>query len=75
MECWNCGAEMISREDDRHHPYLLCPQCGATHTEVPELGPDPLADHGYYIKDESGVRVGRARSPRPIRKARKAAKA
>ena len=33
--CWSCKkAEMVNKKDKNNHPYLQCPKCGATDTDL-----------------------------------------
>lgn len=68
--CWYCG----KRDMEVKGTYFQCRSCGATWNDVPSLGPDPLADHGYYVKDTNGTTLVHASRARPLRKSKKRAR-
>jgi len=39
MRCWNCQKVETVEASDGFHQFWVCPECGATYTEVPKLGP------------------------------------
>jgi len=58
-QCWYCGSQDIERLQD----YVSCRSCGGTWNEVPKSAFDPMAEHGSYLKDNEGYRVGKIRHP------------
>lgn len=58
-QCWNCGSHDI--EDKGSH--VQCRSCEATWNYVPTLGFDPLAEHGFYLENAGGVKMGRMQRP------------
>jgi len=65
MKCWNFNHEMEPREAEHHHPYELCPECGASHTELPKIVYSPIDFvHDIQQSETAGKNV---RTPSPSR--------
>ena len=55
MQCWYCGETDMSPETDGTHEYLKCPNCGATHTELPR--PSGGRAYGLDFDRETDMRI------------------
>jgi len=58
-QCWSCGSQDMEDKGS----YFQCRHCGATWNYVPQLGFDPLAANGFYLKDAEGTILGRMKRP------------
>lgn len=47
--CWFCGGDRLSDLGD----YMLCPDCGATTSNLQKPAPPLLEDHAIQIKAEN----------------------
>lgn len=58
-QCWSCGKVTMEPRGD----FYQCSSCGATWNELPTSDFSPLAEHGFYLKDNEGTVLTRAQRP------------
>jgi hypothetical protein len=67
MRCWSCHkADMKLTEDKAGHPFFRCPECGATHVDISNVGAPALAGRELILPGDR--RLGSKWKPRAIRR-------